>query len=83
MYPATESDAKVVSKEPLFVDEHYFFMTIFIQEAPIEENTTSERICTVATRYGCKILQLYEYEVNEYDAKQTENDTLRVPAQAV
>ena len=64
MCPAAESDAKVVYKEPLFFDEHKLFMTVFIREAPIEENTASECIRTVAAKYGCKILQLYEYEAN-------------------
>ena len=64
MYPAAESEAKMVYKEPLFVDEHQFFMTVFIREAPIEENIGSECILTVAATYGCKLLQLYEYEAN-------------------
>ena len=51
MYPAAESEVKVVYKEPLFVDKHYFFMTVFIQEAPIEENMASECIRTVAAKY--------------------------------
>ena len=66
MYPAAESEAKVVNEEPLFVDENYISMTIFIPEAPIEGNTASECIRTVAAMYGCKILQPYEYEANEY-----------------
>ena len=32
----------------------------------MEDNTASECIHTVAATYGCKILQLYEYEANEY-----------------
>ena len=32
----------------------------------MEDNTTSECIRTVAATYGAKILQLYEYEANEY-----------------
>ena len=37
----------------------------------MEDNTAPECIRTVAATCGCKILQLYEYEVNEhgYDAK--------------
>ena len=38
----------------------------------MEENTASECIHTVAARYGCKILQLYEYETNEYGYKANE-----------
>ena len=41
-------------------------MTVFIREAPVEENTVSECIRIVAGTYGCKHLQLYEYQVNEY-----------------
>ena len=41
MYPATESEAKVVYKEPLFVIEDYFFKTVFIRGAPVENNTAS------------------------------------------
>ena len=66
MYPACESQAKVVYKETLFVDEHYFFMAVFIREAPIKGNTASECIRTVAATYGCKILQLCEYGEDEY-----------------
>ena len=29
MYPAAESEAKVVYKEPLFIDEHSFFYLVF------------------------------------------------------
>ena len=32
----------------------------------MEDNTASECIRAVAKTYGYKILQLYEYEVNEY-----------------
>ena len=32
----------------------------------MEDNTASEYIRTVVATYGCKILQLYEYEANEY-----------------
>ena len=66
MYPAAESEAKMVYKEPIFVDEHKFFINVFIQKASIEENTASECIRNVAATYGCKILQLYEYEANKY-----------------
>ena len=31
----------------------------------MEDKTASECICTVAATYGCKILQLYEYDPNE------------------
>ena len=51
------SKQKRVHKEPLSVDEHKFFMNLFIQEALTEENTMSECIHTVAASYGCKILQ--------------------------
>ena len=35
----------------------------------MEDNTASECIGTVAATYGCKILQLYEYEANEYGSE--------------
>ena len=41
-------------------------MNILIGEAPIKKNTASECIRTVAAAYGCKILQLYEHQANEY-----------------
>ena len=63
MQPVAESEAKVVYKEPPFVDEHHFVVTAFIREAPIEENTSSEYIRTVAATCGCNIL-MYEYEAN-------------------
>ena len=66
MYPTAESKAKVVYKEPLFVEEDYSFKTVFIREAMIEENTASECICTESATYASKLLQLYEYEANDY-----------------
>ena len=41
-------------------------MTVFIRRAPVDGNTTLECISTVAATYGCKSLQLYEYDVNVY-----------------
>ena len=41
-------------------------MTVFIRGTPVEDNTASECIRTVAARDGFKILQLYEYDANEY-----------------
>ena len=58
MYPSCASKPTVVYEEPLFVDEHLFFMNVFIREAPTEEIIASECIRTVATTYGCKISQL-------------------------
>ena len=47
------------------------------------DSTVSESIRTIAANYGCKILQLYEYEENEYtDTKRNANDTLRIPVHA-
>ena len=52
-----------------FVTDDYI-LTVFIRGAPVEDNTASECIRTVAAMYGCKILQLYEYNANVsgYDA---------------
>ena len=44
----------------------------------MEDNTASECVRTVAT-YGCKILQLYEYDANVYGY---DNDTSRIPVRA-
>ena len=43
-----------------------FFMTVFIRRAPVEDNNASELIRVVASTYGCKILQPYEYGANVY-----------------
>ena len=61
MYPAAES---VVCKEPLSVIEIFF-----ITGATVEDNSASECIHTVAATYGCKILQLYEYEAKDCEYK--------------
>ena len=39
-----------------------FFMTVSIRGAPVEDNTASECVRTVAATYGCK----YEYTANVY-----------------
>ena len=62
MHPIAESEAKVVHKEPIFVDQ---FLILFIREARKEDNTTSECVRTVGATYVCKILQLYKYVANE------------------
>ena len=54
-------------------------MTVFIRRAPVEDNTTSECVRTVAATYGCKILQLYEYDANVYGY---DNNTSRIPVRA-
>ena len=66
VYPAAKSEAKVFYKESLFVDEYKLFMAVFIGESQVEENSASECNCTIAATYDCKILQLYEYDANEY-----------------
>ena len=48
-----------------------FFVTVSITGAPVEDNTASDGVRTVATICGCKILQLYEYEANEYGYEAT------------
>ena len=51
-------------KRKCFIKNHYllmsidFLMTVFIREAQVEENNSSECIRTVAATYGCKILRL-------------------------
>ena len=60
-------------------------MTVFIRRAPVEENTASECIRAVAATYGCKILQLYEYDANVcgYGCRmRTTNDSPRRPVHA-
>ena len=63
MCPATKSGR---SESGPFVTDDYFFMTVFIRGAPVEDNTESECVRTVAATYGCIILQLYEYNANVY-----------------
>ena len=62
MCPPTKSDRS--ESGPLLLT--IIFMTVFIRRAPVEDNTASERIGTVAATYGCKILQPYEYDANVY-----------------
>ena len=50
-------------------------MTVFIREAPIEENTASEWIRTEAATCSCKIVQLCEYEAMRAGTNRTANDT--------
>ena len=45
----------------------------------MEDNTASECVRTGAATYGCKSLQLYEYDANVYGY---DNDTLRIPVRA-
>ena len=42
------------------------FYDFFIRRAPVEDDTASERIRTVAATYGCKDLQPYEYDAPLY-----------------
>ena len=80
MHLIAESEAKVVYKEPIFVDQ---FLILFIREARKEDNTTSECVRTVGATYVCKILQLYKYVANEgTDTKQTASHTRRMPVYA-
>ena len=62
MYPATESGRS--ESGPFVIDD--YFLTVFIRRASKEDNTASECFRTVAAKYGCKILQLYEYDANVY-----------------
>ena len=55
MYPATESGR---SESAPFAIDDYFFMTVFIRRAPVEDNAASECIRTIAATYGCKILRI-------------------------
>ena len=52
-----------------------FYMTVFIRRVPVEDNTASECIRTAAATYGCKILQLYEFDANVYGTMRTANGT--------
>ena len=64
MYPSVASEPTALYKESLFVDEHWFLMNVFIPEALIKKNIASECIRTVAATFGCKTLQLCEYDAN-------------------
>ena len=41
-------------------------MNVFIRETPIEKNIALECIRTLAATYGCKILEVCEYDANMY-----------------
>ena len=58
------------------------FMTVLIRRTPVEDNTASECIRTVAATYGCKILQLYEYDANMYGYDANCEWPPRIPAHA-
>ena len=62
MCPATKSSRSESGHLLLTI----IFMTVFIRGAPVEDNTASECVRTVAATNGCKILQLYEYNANVY-----------------
>ena len=57
-------------------------MNVFIREAPIEENTASECIRTVAATYGCKMHNCTNTKRMSTDTKRTATDTPRIPAHA-
>ena len=62
MHPATDpAEAKVDHLLLTIIS-----MTVFIRRAPEKDNTASECFNTVAATYGCKILQLYDYDANMY-----------------
>ena len=63
MYPSTEFGR---NESGPFVIDDYFFMTVFIRRVPVEDNTSSECIRTVAAMWVVKILQLYEYDAKVY-----------------
>ena len=48
----------------------------------MEDNTASECVRTVAATYGCKILQLYEYNAKCTDTMRTANNIPRIPVHA-
>ena len=66
MYLFGASEPTVAYREPPFVGEHCFLINDFIRETPREKNIASECISTRATKYGCKILQLFEYNASMY-----------------
>ena len=79
MYPATESDR---SESGPFVC--YFFIPVFIRRAPVEDNTASERICTVVATYGCKSFTTIRLRCERVctDTMRFANDTPRLPVHA-
>ena len=74
MYPVAESEAKVVYKETLFVDNHQFFMNVSIREAPTEENTASECVRTVAATMAVKFYSGTNTKRMSTDTKRSAND---------
>ena len=74
MYPATESGRS--ESGPFVIDD--YFLIVLIRRAPVENNTASERIRTIAATYGCKILQLYKYDANcERPSKNTSSCSIK------
>ena len=68
----TKSEAKTVYEEPSFVIDDFSLSLFSLEEHRWMINyTVSEWIGTVAAKYGCKILQQYEYEANEYGYEAT------------
>ena len=66
MYLSGASELTVVYKKSYLLTSIEFFMNVFIREASIDKNIASECIRTIATTYGCKILQLCEHDTNVY-----------------
>ena len=54
-------------------------MTVVIRGAPVEDNTASECVRTVAATYGCKILHYTNTMRTCTDTMRTANDTPRIP----
>ena len=58
-------------------------MNFVILKAQKEKNIALECIRTVVAMYGCKVLQLYEYDANAcLDKMRTANDAPRIPVHA-
>ena len=70
MYPSGASEPTVVCKEPLFVDERWFLMNSFIQEAPIGKRMVVKFYNYANTMRTCT------------NTMRTAKDTLRIPLDA-
>ena len=78
MYPATESGQS--ESGPFVIDD--YFLTVFIRRAPVEDNTASQGIRTVAPTYGCKFYNYANTIRTCTDTMRTANDTSRIPVHA-
>ena len=80
--PAGVSEAKVVYKEPLFVNDHQYLVTVFIREAAIQKNSASEYVARWPQGMVVKFFSCTNMKRMNMDKKPTTNVTPRIPVRA-